>query len=68
MLHRRQKESRRGIWNKAFNLVLVGRTFQAIFQRNKRSPALRFSFQRDFQWLETKGEEVEVILGMLINL
>jgi hypothetical protein len=68
MLHRGHRDSGRGIWNKVFNLVLVGRTFQAIFQRNKRSLALRFSFQRDFQLLDSIGEEMEENLGLLINL
>jgi hypothetical protein len=68
VLHKGHRESGEGIWNKAFNLVFVGRTFQAIFQRNKTSLAFRLSFQRDFQELDSRRDETEEILGLLINL
>ena len=68
MLHRGQRDSEVGISNKAFNLVFVGRRFQAIFQRNNSSLAFSLSFQRDFQELDSRVEEIEVILGLLINL
>ena len=68
MLHRGRRESGERILKKAFNLVFVGRTFQAIFQRNNKSLAFSLSFQRDFQELDLRGEETEEILGLLINL
>jgi hypothetical protein len=68
VLHSEHRESGEGIWKKAFNLAFVGRTFWAIFQRNKKSLAFSLSFQRDFQELDSRGDETEEILGLLINL
>jgi hypothetical protein len=67
-LQRGHREFFAGIWKMVFSLVLVGRRFQAIFQRNKMSLALSLSFHRAFQVLESKGEMVELVLILLINL
>jgi hypothetical protein len=50
------------------NLAFVGRRSQAIFQRSKISLALRLSFHKDFQELESRGEEAEESLCLLRSL
>jgi hypothetical protein len=51
-----------------FSLLLEGRMFYAIFQRNRVSLAFSFSFQRSFQDLDSKGDRLKEIMGELINL
>jgi hypothetical protein len=50
------------------NLAFVGRRSQAIFQRSKISLALRLSFHKDFQELESRGEEAVESLWLFRSL
>jgi hypothetical protein len=68
VLRRGHNESDGGIWKMALSLAFKGSRFYAIFQRNKMSLALSLSFHGAFQVLESRGEMMELVLWLLINL
>jgi tRNA U34 5-methylaminomethyl-2-thiouridine-forming methyltransferase MnmC len=68
VLQRGHNESDGGIWEMALSLAFEGSRFHAIFHRNKMSLALSLSFHRAFEVLESRGEKMELVLWLLINL
>jgi hypothetical protein len=68
VLQRRQRESEGGMEKMELNLAFVGRRSQAILQRSKISLELRLSFHKDFQDLESRGEEAEESLWLFRSL
>jgi hypothetical protein len=68
VLQRGQRESEGGMEKMELNLAFVGRRSQAIFQRSKISLELRLSFHKDFQELESRGEEAEESLWLFRSL
>lgn len=67
-LQRGQRDSERGMEKTTFNLALERTLSHAIFQRKRLSLAFNLSFHKYFQVLDSRGEEADLVLVVLVNL